>query len=116
MTISTSPTFILKDRSSTSFALTLKVPKEQVQEGVQGGGFDVKGFKKGFTVVVPGARRSGVKEGKAGFVETPSGSVKVCFESWGDPTMLTVAGDSSKCGEIDFDECAGAREGRDIAG
>ncbi|OWO99108.1 hypothetical protein B2J93_1906 [Marssonina coronariae] len=77
MTVSTSPTFILRDRSSTSFALTLKVPKDQVQEGVPGGGYDVSGFKKGFTVVVPGARRSGVKDGKAGFVQTPSGSVQV---------------------------------------
>ena len=34
-------------------------------------------FKKGFTVVVPNARRSGVSEGKQGFVEVPVGDVKV---------------------------------------
>ena len=34
-------------------------------------------FKKGFTVVVPNARRSGVGEGKQGFVEVPVGEVKV---------------------------------------
>ncbi|KAK2627117.1 hypothetical protein QTJ16_003083 [Diplocarpon rosae] len=77
MTVSTSPTFILKDRSSTSFALTLKVPADRVQAGVPGGGFDVRAFRKGFTVVVPRAKRSGVKEGKAGFVQTPSGSVQI---------------------------------------
>jgi len=84
MTLSTSPTFILKDRSSTSFALTLKLPKNEIQEGVRGGGYDVKGFKKGFTVVVKGARRSGVKEGKAGFVQVDvdRGLVKVCFQLW----------------------------------
>jgi hypothetical protein len=38
----------------------------------------MRGFKKGFTVVVPGARRSGVKDGKQGFVEVAVRSVKVC--------------------------------------
>ncbi len=35
------------------------------------------GFKKGFAVVVPGARRSGVKDGKQGFVEAGVEVVKV---------------------------------------
>jgi hypothetical protein len=77
MTLSTSPTFICKDVSSTPFALTLRIPAASITEGVRGGGYDVRGFKKGFTVVVPGATRSGVKEGKQGFVEVAVGSVKV---------------------------------------
>jgi hypothetical protein len=77
MTLSTSPTFICKDPSNTPFALTLRIPAALVKQGVQGGGYDVSAFKKGFTVVVPGARRSGVSEGKQGFVEIPVGQVKV---------------------------------------
>lgn len=77
MTVSASPTFILKDRDNVSFALTLRIPPDEIKENLPGGGLDVRGFKKGFTVVVEGARRSGVKEGKAGFVVAPSGSVKV---------------------------------------
>ncbi len=38
----------------------------------------MRGFKKGFAIVVPGARRSGMKEGKQGFVEIGVESVKVC--------------------------------------
>lgn len=64
--------------SGTAFALTLRVPVE-VRTEERGGGYDVKGFKKGFTVVVRGARRSGVKEGKAGFVEVGTEGVKVCW-------------------------------------
>jgi hypothetical protein len=77
MTLSTSPTFICNDPSNTPFALTLRIPASQVKQGVQGGGYDVSAFKKGFTVVVPNARRSGVGEGKQGFVEVPVGEVKV---------------------------------------
>jgi hypothetical protein len=77
MTLSTSPTFICKDPSGTPFALTLRIPAALVKAGVQGGGYNVSGFKKGFTFVVPNARRSGVSEGKQGFVEIPVGGVKV---------------------------------------
>lgn len=77
MTLSTSPTFICKDPSNIPFALTLRIPASQVKQGVQGGGYDVSALKKGFTVVVPKARRSGVSEGKQGFVEVPIGEVKV---------------------------------------
>ncbi|KAH7336259.1 hypothetical protein BKA65DRAFT_431731 [Rhexocercosporidium sp. MPI-PUGE-AT-0058] len=77
MTVSAAPTFILKDCDNVSFALTLRIPQDEIKEGVPGGGMDVRGFKKGFTAVVEGARRSGVKEGKAGFVVAPSGSVKI---------------------------------------
>ncbi len=83
MTVSTSPTFICKDPSDTPFALTLRLPASSIKEGVRGGGYDVKGFKKGFSVVVPGARRSGVKDGKQGFVEIPVQSVKVREEEKG---------------------------------
>ena len=81
MTVSASPTFILKDRNNASFALTLRIPADEINENLPGGGFDAKGFKKGFTAVVEGARRSGAKEEKAGFVVAPSGSVKVCSTS-----------------------------------
>ncbi|PVH88868.1 hypothetical protein DL98DRAFT_565721 [Cadophora sp. DSE1049] len=77
MTVSASPTFILKDRNNVSFALTLRIPADEIKEDIPGGGFDAKGFKKGFTAVVEGARRSGAKEEKAGFVVAPSASVKI---------------------------------------
>jgi hypothetical protein len=83
MTISTSPTFICKDPSDSPFALTLRIPAASVKEGVRGGGYDVRAFKKGFAVVVPEARRSGVKDGKQGFVEVGVGDVKVCDELGG---------------------------------
>jgi hypothetical protein len=79
MTLSTSPTFICKDPSGSPFALTLRIPAALVKAGVRGGGYDVSGFKKGFAVVVSGARRSGVGEGKQGFVEIPVGEVKVSY-------------------------------------
>ena len=78
MTLSTSPTFICKDPSGAPFALTLRIPAALVKAGVQGGGYDVSGFKKGFTFVVPNAKRSGMSEGKQGFVEIPVDEVKVC--------------------------------------
>ncbi|EKD15275.1 zinc finger, mynd-type domain containing protein [Drepanopeziza brunnea f. sp. 'multigermtubi' MB_m1] len=81
MTVSTSPTFILHDRAGTAFALTLRVPPAQRRDDVPGGGFDARRFRRGVTLVVPGARRSGSgregTEGKAGFVEVPSGDVRM---------------------------------------
>ncbi|XMA09457.1 hypothetical protein WAI453_002248 [Rhynchosporium graminicola] len=77
MTVSAAPTFILKDRNNVSFALTLRIPQDEIIESVPGGGLDVSDFRKGFTAVVEGAKRSGVKEGKLGFIVAPSGSVKV---------------------------------------
>ena len=84
MTLSTSPTFICKDPSGTPFALTMRIPSHLVKEGVRGGGYDVSRFKKGFTVVVreglggERVRRSGVSEGKQGFVEVGIEGVLVC--------------------------------------
>lgn len=68
MTLGANPTFVCKDRSGSSFAVTIKVA---------GGGFDVKGCKKGYTIVIPDARRFGVKDGKQGFVEVAAAKVKV---------------------------------------
>ncbi|KAK0109846.1 hypothetical protein ONS95_002516 [Cadophora gregata] len=82
MTVSAAPTFILKDRNNVSFALTLRIPADEIKENLPGGGFDARGFKKGFTAVVEGARRSGAKEEKAGFVVAPSGSVKIIPASY----------------------------------
>jgi hypothetical protein len=96
MTLSTSPTFICKDLSGSPFALTLRIPASLVKEEVQGGGYDVSSFKKGFTFVVPGARRSGVSEGKQGFVEIPAEEVKVSHVCGvtGKGTNETGLGDS----------------------
>ncbi|KAH7409356.1 hypothetical protein BKA64DRAFT_664765 [Cadophora sp. MPI-SDFR-AT-0126] len=82
MTVSASPTFILKDRNNVSFALTLRIPADEIKEDIPGGGFDATGFKKGFTAVVEGARRSGAKEEKAGFIVAPSASVKIIPASY----------------------------------
>jgi hypothetical protein len=69
MTLSTSPTFILKDRVNVSFALTIKLPPPLVDEQKYMGKFDASSFKKGFTAVIRNPKRKGVKEGKVGFVE-----------------------------------------------
>lgn len=69
MTLGSNPTFICKDRSGASFALTLKLPRHMQKEDVRGGGLDFKAYKKGWTVVVRCPARSGVKDGKQGFVE-----------------------------------------------
>jgi len=69
MTLSTNPTFICKDRSGAPFALTLKLPRHMQKEDLRGGGLDFKLYKKGWTVVVREPARSGVKDGKQGFVE-----------------------------------------------
>lgn len=55
MTI-TKPTLVLRDRDSSAFALTFE------------GEMDLRGYKKGNTVVIEGARRTEGKEGKRGFV------------------------------------------------
>ena len=61
MTI-TKPTLILRDRNSSSFALTFE------------GAVDLKGWRKGYTLVIEGARRTEAKEeGKRGFVRIEEG-------------------------------------------
>lgn len=69
MTLAMNPTFICKDRSGAAFALTLKLPRHMHREGVRGGALDFKLYRKGWTVLAKGPCRSGVKEGKQGFVE-----------------------------------------------
>jgi len=60
MTI-TKPTLILLDREADNLALTFDSDS-----------FSLKGWKKGYTVVVPGPRRMASKEeGKKGFVKIP---------------------------------------------
>lgn len=61
MTI-TKPTLILRDRDSSAFALTFE------------GAADLKGWKKGYTLVVESPRRTEAKEeGKRGFVRVEDG-------------------------------------------
>ena len=60
MTI-TKPTLILRDRNSSAFALTFE------------GGVDLKGWKKGHTLVVENAKRTEGKDGKRGFVRVEDG-------------------------------------------
>jgi hypothetical protein len=74
MTLGANPTFICKDRSGTSFAVSIQL------SGKGEGKFPhMKGFKKGYTIVVRGARRFGVKDGKQGSVRVGVEGVEVCF-------------------------------------
>ena len=75
MTLSTNPTFVCKDQSNSSFALTIKL----VDHGSAAPKFEVKGFKKGYTILIRGAKRYGVREGKQGFVNAVMEDVKVSF-------------------------------------
>ena len=70
MTFSDTPTFICKDRENVAFALKLHVT---------GSSSDVSRLKKGVTVVVKGAERSGVADGKQGFVGALVDEVQVCI-------------------------------------
>jgi hypothetical protein len=76
MTLGANPTFICKDRSSVSFAVTIQLPEKE-----EGKFPHLKGFKKGYTIVVKGARRFGVKDGKQGSVRVGVEGVEAC-SSW----------------------------------
>lgn len=70
MTLSANPTFVCKDKSSQSFAVTIK-PRSGAPP------FDSKPFKKGYTMVVSNARIHGIEGGKQGFISTTPEHVKV---------------------------------------
>lgn len=72
MTLSDTPTFICKDRDSTTFALKIILPKNL---GIER--FEYQKFKKGLTVVVKNARRGGVVDGRQGYIETGLENVQV---------------------------------------
>jgi hypothetical protein len=74
MTLGANPTFICKDRSGVSFAVTIQLPEKE-----EGKFPHLKGFKKGYTIIVKGARRFGVKDGKQGSVRVGVEGVEVCF-------------------------------------
>lgn len=110
MTLSTNPTFICKDRSGAPFALTLKLPRHMQKDDMRGGGLDFKLYKKGWTVVVRRPVRSGVKDGKQGFVECEVEESLVCFESrdlkeiaLGLEVLIDVIGYSSEFGKVSRD-------------
>jgi len=56
------PTLVATDRHGEDFALTF-----------EDRGVDLKPFKKGTTLVLPGPRRTRPEEGKKGFVRVPAG-------------------------------------------
>jgi hypothetical protein len=76
MTLSSTPTFICKDRDLDSFAL-----KISLSHGMKIEDFEHQKFKKGFTVVVKNARRGGVVNGKQGYIETKLEDVQVSIFS-----------------------------------
>jgi hypothetical protein len=84
MTLSTTPTFICTDASSASFALTIILAAPLTPAQLEGGSpadagaFDIKKMKKGYTVVVPGPERHGVREGKQGYVRCRWEDLVVC--------------------------------------
>ncbi len=78
MTLSSSPTYIVTDGASTSFALTIKPNSASVYDPSKGPP-SLPGFKKGHTVLIENPRRKGVKEGNLGFVEAKEGEVRVCL-------------------------------------
>jgi len=69
MTLSITPTYICKDRNKAEFAIKF-VP-------LRGDKLDTTLLKKGHTIVVKNARRSGVKDGKQGYIEVPGNSFDV---------------------------------------
>jgi hypothetical protein len=70
MTLSSTPTFICKDITSSSFAVKILINTEISD-------FRYKRFKKGFTIAIRGAKKKGSEEGKQGFVEVEEGDVLV---------------------------------------
>jgi len=69
MTLSTTPTYICKDRNKAEFAIKF-VPR-------MGDILDTTLLKKGHTIVVKNAGRSGVKDGKQGYIEVPGNKFDV---------------------------------------
>jgi hypothetical protein len=76
MTLGANPTFICKDRSGVSYAVTIQLPEKE-----EGKFPHLTGFKKGYTIVVKDARRFGVKDGKQGSVRVGMEGVEVCYSS-----------------------------------
>jgi hypothetical protein len=70
MTLSSTPTFICKDITSSSFAVKILI-NTKISD------FRYKRFKKGFTIAIRGAKKKGSEEGKQGFVEVGEGDVLV---------------------------------------
>jgi hypothetical protein len=66
MTFGHTPTIMCKDRDKASFALKLKLDM-RTSAGKEA--FKEKKLKKGTAVVIKGARRSGVRDGKQGFAD-----------------------------------------------
>ncbi|KHJ32972.1 putative zinc mynd-type domain containing protein [Erysiphe necator] len=76
-TLSTSPTYICKDSKGKLFAVTVKIPANEIKENVRGGGFDVTAWKRGWCLVIPEPKRSGVENGKQGFIALHKADVMV---------------------------------------
>jgi hypothetical protein len=93
MTFTNTPTFICKDVTSSSFAVKIllndSIGQRDKNISEKGSGckskengkkeFDVKKFRKGYTIAIPGALRKDAAEGKQGFIEVRLGALVVSF-------------------------------------
>lgn len=76
-TLSTSPTYICKDSKRNLFAVTVKLPANEVRDNIRGGGFDVTAWKRGWCLAILDAKKSGVDNGKQGFILVKKADVMV---------------------------------------
>ncbi|RKF62902.1 putative zinc mynd-type domain containing protein [Erysiphe neolycopersici] len=76
-TLSTSPTYICKDIKRNLFAITVKLPANEVKNNIRGGGFDVTAWRRGWCLAILGAKKSGVENGKQGFIHVNKADVMV---------------------------------------
>ncbi|KAH8597702.1 hypothetical protein B0O99DRAFT_64928 [Bisporella sp. PMI_857] len=113
MTFSDTATFICKDRTDTSFALKIHIPGPS--------SFDVKKLKKGMAVVVKGAERDGVKDGKQGFVGALADDINIIPTSLGNLIFMSgnpliVATTKDRDEEKGFcDGCGEEKSAKDLA-
>jgi len=117
MTFTNIPTFICKDREDVTFALKFHVPRDGKDLGLEVKEV-IKKLKKGVSVVVPGASRGGVKDGKQGFIEVrpeeimtiPTSIGNLIFMS-GNPLIVATAKEGYE--EVVFCDGCGDEKGRE---
>ncbi|TQS36616.1 hypothetical protein Golomagni_02929 [Golovinomyces magnicellulatus] len=76
-TLSTSPTYICKDRNGQQFAVTVRLPPAEIKSDLRGGGFDVTAWKRGWCLAIPNAKRHGVENGKQGYIVAEKENIMV---------------------------------------
>lgn len=111
-TLSTSPTYICKDRNGQQFAVTVRIPPAEIKSDLRGGGFDVTAWKRGWCLAIPNAKRHGVENGKQGYIVAEKKNIMVFHSNL--ERLIQVAETLHKKGILDTEnevcQACGAEE------